>query len=124
MWSTSGDRRGVAEPPRSKRSSALRNPQSFQATNELLIFHHKGSSTMNSKTRVAVCLLFVAALLASSATATVSNTVESDNVAALPNVLPVVNLGRKLASDGGKAGPPPVKCTYSKGPKGINKVCS
>ncbi|CAL8466210.1 g5746 [Coccomyxa elongata] len=88
-------------------------------------FQQQGSSTMNSKTRVAVCLLFVAALLACSATATVSTTVEGDNVAALPTVLPVVNLGRKLASDGGsKAGPPPVKCTYAKGPKGINKVCN
>ncbi len=25
---------------------------------------------------------------------------------------------------GSKAGPPPVKCTYAKGPKGINKVCT
>ncbi len=33
---------------------------------------------MNSKTRVAVCLLFVAALLAYSATATVSTTVEGE----------------------------------------------
>ncbi|EIE21277.1 hypothetical protein COCSUDRAFT_33844 [Coccomyxa subellipsoidea C-169] len=81
---------------------------------------------MASKTRVAVCLLFAIALLASSATATATaNTVEGDNVAALPNILPFVNLGRKLASDGGsKAGPPPVKCTYAKGPKGINKVCT
>ncbi|KAK9902169.1 hypothetical protein WJX75_006834 [Coccomyxa subellipsoidea] len=82
-------------------------------------------SKMASKTRVAVCLLFAIALLASSATATATSTLEGDNVAALPLVLPVVNLGRKLASDGGsKAGPPPVKCTYAKGPKGINKVCT
>ncbi|BDA42774.1 hypothetical protein COCOBI_03-6670 [Coccomyxa sp. Obi] len=74
------------------------------------------------KARVMICMFLALALIA------------AHNVDALEGdsfVLPIINdLGRRLSqaatkdTSGDKAGPPPVKCTYAKGPLGINMVCN
>ncbi|EIE24567.1 hypothetical protein COCSUDRAFT_52999 [Coccomyxa subellipsoidea C-169] len=77
------------------------------------------------KSRKIFCLILALALVASS-TVQAENSIEEG---ANYGVLPIINdLGGRLtqadSKDGDKAGPPPVKCTYSKGPLGINMVCT
>lgn len=75
------------------------------------------------KARVVICVFLAFALIA-------AQNVEAHRYH-LNGVLPVINdLGRRLSQagtkdgSGDKAGPPPIKCTYAKGPLGINMVCN
>ncbi|KAK9909854.1 hypothetical protein WJX75_008424 [Coccomyxa subellipsoidea] len=75
--------------------------------------------------RVVFCLTLALALVASDSVDAHRGFIEGGS----DGVLPIINdLGRRLSQaatkDGDKAGPPPVKCTYAKGPLGINMVCN